>query len=172
MSKRYYSYQAIHQIIAQAAERISKVYEPDVIVAIGGGGFIPARILRTYIHKPIYTVGISLYDGDKQRAAGPVKVQWIDEVEKKLRGKRILLVDEVDDTRSTLSFCLKELMTCEPAELGVFVLHYKDKPKSALLPEGIGHYFVGETLADDWICYPWDAQNIQAHHALCPSEGL
>jgi hypoxanthine phosphoribosyltransferase len=31
-------------------------------VAIGGGGFIPARILRTFIKIPILAVGIKLYD--------------------------------------------------------------------------------------------------------------
>lgn len=40
-------------------------FDPDLTVfqvAIGGGGFIPARILRTFIKIPILAVGIKLYD--------------------------------------------------------------------------------------------------------------
>lgn len=34
----------------------------DVMVAIGGGGFIPARMLRTEVKVPILAVSLELYD--------------------------------------------------------------------------------------------------------------
>ena len=37
-------------------------FAPDVIVAIGGGGFIPARMLRTELKIPILAVSLELYD--------------------------------------------------------------------------------------------------------------
>ncbi len=54
------------------------------IVAIGTGGGIPARILKTFISRPILTVGFSYYDENNQPKAVPEKIQWIDEVETKL----------------------------------------------------------------------------------------
>lgn len=165
MSLKYHiSYRQIHRTVkAMAAEIVADGYDPDVIVAIGTGGFIPARILKTFIDRPILTVGIRLYDKDNKPADYPRKVQWIDEVEKKLKGKKILLVDEVDDTRTTLEYCLKELLSNEPAETAVAVIHKKNKAKRGAIPEAVQRYYVGEEVEDIWIAYPWDAQEIDAH---------
>lgn len=165
--KKYFSYQEIHRQIARVADDImGSEFEPDAMVAIGGGGFIPARILRTYINKPIFTVGISYYDENDNRTSAPKKTQWIDHVDDKLAGKKILLVDEVDDTRATLAYCLTELLKHNPAEIRVFALHQKNKPKLAELPPEVKVVYVGEVLEDHWIVYPWDASDIDAHMAL------
>ena len=86
--KYYLSYEQIHSTIRKLAERIrTDGFEPDVIVAIGTGGYIPARILKTFLKKPILTVGISYYGPDNKPAKTPRTIQWIDEVEKKLAGQ-------------------------------------------------------------------------------------
>lgn len=164
-SAYYFTYEDIHRTVERLARRIRESrFDPDVIVAIGTGGFIPARILRTYIEKPILTVGIAYYDVNNRPMEVPQKIQWIDEVEKKLKGRRILLVDEVDDTRSTLAYCLSELLRNEPAAISVMVLHNKRKPKKAEFPPGISQVFVGEDLEDYWVYYPWDALDIEDHY--------
>ena len=84
----------------------------------------------------------------------------IDEVEQKLKDKRVLLVDEVDDSRVTLEYCLRELIKHEPAEISVAVLHNKHKEKRGNLPKEVHRYFAGLELPDKWICYPWDADDI------------
>ena len=164
MGKLYYSYQMIHKLAQSIAEQVKDSgFSPDVIVAIGTGGFIPARILRTYLGKPILAVGIAYYDLNDRPMDYPRKVQWIEEAEKQLAGKRILLVDEVDDSRVTLEYCTKELLTYRPAALAVSVLHNKQKKKRGSFPPGVQHVFVGENLGDDWIVYPWDARDIDEH---------
>ena len=101
VTKRYFSYNEIHRTVADLAREIlASGFEPDVTVAIGTGGFIPARILKTFLKKPILTVGVKLYTDDNQIGDGPKKVQWIDEVERKLKGRKVLLIDEVDDSRT------------------------------------------------------------------------
>lgn len=156
--KRFFSYNDIHRTVARLAGMVqADGYQADVIVAIGSGGFIPARILKTYLKKPIYTVGVALYDdATKQPASQPRKIQWIDEVERKLGGQRILLVDEVDDSRKTLAYCVRELLAHQPASLAVAVLHCKEKPKLAEFPPELAAYWAGEYLPDDWLVYPWD----------------
>jgi len=157
----FFSYNDIHRTIRTLAEKIEESgYVADVIVAIGAGGFIPARILRTYIQLPILTVGLSYYDKDNNPQDFPRKIQWIDEVEHKLTGKKILLVDEVDDSRVTLEYCLRELMRHDPEEIAVAVLHNKRKEKRGVIPDEVSHYFSGIELDDRWICYPWDADDI------------
>ena len=158
------SYRQIHETVKELARRVTEAgFDPDVIVAIGTGGFIPARILKTFINRPIYAVGISYYGLDNLPKATPQTIQWIDEVERKLSGKRVLLVDEVDDSRVTLEHCLKELLRHRPEEIAVVVLHNKNKEKRGRLPREIRHYFAGREMEDRWISYPWDAEDIALH---------
>ena len=72
----------------------------------GGGGFIPARMLRTEVKKPILAISLELYDDATKTANETVlRKQWFTEEPGTfgalVRGKRVLIVDEVDDTRVT-----------------------------------------------------------------------
>ncbi|MCE5255860.1 MAG: phosphoribosyltransferase [Spirochaetaceae bacterium] len=167
MEKRYFTYQQIHKTARKMAEQVvASGFDPDVIVAIGTGGFIPARIMRTFLGKPILAVGIAYYDANDKPTEFPRKVQWIEEAEKKLSGKKILLVDEVDDTRTTLEYCVRELMRHHPEKIAIAVLHNKQKPKKGTIPPEVTQYFVGENLGDIWVVYPWDAQDIDEHDTM------
>ena len=161
-SKYYFSYNQIHQTIARGAKDIlDSNFDPNIIIAIGGGGFIPARILRTFINKPILTVSISYYSSIDNLPTTPQEHQWLNSID--IEDKKILVVDEVDDTRVTLEYCLNRLFAHNPAEIAVFVLHNKLKPKQGQYPKGIKHIFIGENLDDRWISYPWDAKDINEH---------
>ena len=165
--KYYLSYNDIHKLVKVIAGRIAEDnYNPDLIVAIGTGGFIPARMLNTFLNRTILTVGIKYYDENNQPKEFPETIQWIDEVEKKLTGKRVLLVDEVDDSRTTLEYCLRELLKHNPEELAVMVLHNKKKEKKGSIPEEIKRYYAGEEIEDMWIAYPWDAEDIEEQDRL------
>ncbi|MFA6689870.1 MAG: phosphoribosyltransferase [Sphaerochaetaceae bacterium] len=162
--KFYVSYNTVHKLIKRlAAQLIESGFDPDVIVAIGSGGFIPARIIKTFINRPIYAVGISYYGVDKKHRTHPTKIQWIDEVQQELRGKKVLLIDEVDDTRATLAYCVGELLKYDPEEIAVLVLHNKLKKKDVEFPVEIKRYFPAMEIADLWIKYPWDAEDIDEH---------
>lgn len=167
-NKVWYTYDQIHRVLRGLAERIQQGgIRYDVMIAIGGGGFIPARILRCYLNIPIYAVTTAYYDSEHEgKTTDSVKkIQWLDPMPESLRGKNVLVVDEVDDSRVTMEFVLNELMRENFGEIGVAVLHEKIKEKSGRLPENI-HYFSGITVADWWINYPWDAEDIDAHNRL------
>lgn len=171
VDKQRFTYQDIHRTVKSLARRIRESgYRADVIVAIGSGGFIPARMLRTFIDLPILTVGVAYYDSDNQPTANPRKVQWIEEAEHQLRGKRILLVDEVDDSRATLEYCVRELLTHRPKSIGVAVIHNKLKEKRGVMPKELSLYLAGMDIDDKWVCYPWDAADISEHDALAALE--
>jgi hypoxanthine phosphoribosyltransferase len=88
-----------------------------------------------------------------------------------LIGKNVLIVDEVDDTRTTLEYAVRELekdveaavkklgREGEKTNFSIFVLHNKDKPKKGQLPQEIlkGRYSAARTVGDVWINYPWEA---------------
>ena len=162
--KYYVTYNTIHKAVKRLAKQVLESgFDPDVIVAIGSGGFIPARMIKTFINRPIFAVGISYYGIGNQHMDMPQKIQWIDEVEQKLEGKKILLIDEVDDTRATLSYCVGELLRHKPEEIAVLVIHNKKKPKDAEFPKEVKRYFPAIELEDRWIKYPWDAEDIDEH---------
>ncbi len=94
------------------------------MIAIGGGGYVPARILRSFLKRPgspnipIQAIGLSLYetlttsDPVEQPGTKVTRTQWLDlsSLEmSNLIGKNVLIVDEVDDTRTTLEYAVREL---------------------------------------------------------------
>ncbi|KAG7195498.1 hypoxanthine-guanine phosphoribosyltransferase [Scheffersomyces spartinae] len=191
-SKMYISYNNIHQLCQESADKI-KQFKPDLIIAIGGGGFIPARMLRTFLKEPgqpnvrIMAIILSLYEdvatvGSQAENIGTqvVRTQWIDyeQAGVNLVGKNILIIDEVDDTRTTLHYAVSELKkdvveqaaakgaNPEDTKFGIFVLHDKQKAKRADLPDDImktGNYFAARSVPDVWIAYPWESDDIVYH---------
>ncbi|KAL7572513.1 hypothetical protein ACA910_000337 [Epithemia clementina (nom. ined.)] len=172
--KIYFSYADVHLTISSLVPEL-QAFHPDVMIAIGGGGFIPARILRTQLKIPIVAVSLELYDDNTQSInASGVKVhQWFDPTSgpgKLAEGGNVLIVDEVDDSRTTLQFCVEQVMKkCTPAKLGVVVVHNKQKEKKGILPDNV-LYFAGQDVPDNWNCYPWDAaaygRDIEEHEKL------
>lgn len=168
-----FSYADLHATIANGAKSIiASNFQFDVILAIGGGGFIPARILRTYVEKPLIAISLARYHPDEPPSDIPHKLQWIDGVNNLITNKRVLLVDEVDDERTTLAFAIEELMLEQPAEIGVFVMHNKLKPKKADFPQAVKHVFVGTDIEDVWVDYPWDARDIGQHELDAAKGGV
>lgn len=181
MKKVYVSYDQIHMLCQKTGERILAEFRPDLIIAIGGGGFIPARILRTFLkvpgqkNIPIQAIGLVLYEDlgtgvEEQIGAEVQRIQWLDFSTlggASLVGKRILIVDEVDDTRTTLHYALRELKKDstrqakekgveDNTEFGIFVVHNKNKPKRGELDGlmNMKQYYTGAEVGDEWICYP------------------
>jgi len=197
VERKYITYNQVHKLCQQAAPKILSEFKPNLMIAIGGGGYVPARILRSFLKTPgsanipIQAIGLSLYEklGDHEgpeEAAGHTvtRTQWLDFSAVKnsdLVGKNILIVDEVDDTRTTLQYAVQELekdvkeaarklgRPDEKAKFSVFVLHNKDKVKKGALPEEMmtqGRYLAAETVGDVWCCYPWEAIDIDEHDRL------
>ncbi|KAE9377193.1 PRTase-like protein [Stipitochalara longipes BDJ] len=207
--KEYVTYNQVHKLCQEAAPRILEEFKPQLMIAIGGGGYVPARILRSFLKQPgspnipIQAIGLSLYEelpsthpsgrntpGDVEQLGTKVtRTQWLDltslgEMEN-LVGKRILIVDEVDDTRTTLEYAVKELekdVELARQKLGgkgdktvfsVFVLHNKNKEKKGQLPKDMldeNRYLAARTTGDVWICYPWEATDIDEHDELAKKQ--
>ena len=156
--KIHFTYDQIHDTCIQSAEIIKKSFNPDIMLAIGGGGLIPARIMREKLKVPVYVVTVSTYDENENQIDIPRIIQWMDFSD--LKDKKILIVDEVDDTRKTLGFVTDKLVNEEGINMrniGVFVLHNKTKPKDVSLKDlNVSYYQPGVHLPDKWIVYPWD----------------
>lgn len=195
----YHVCHQVHKLCQQSAEKLLADFQPQLMIAIGGGGYVPARILRSFLKKPgspnipIQAIGLSLYESlgnDEVEAPGTkvTRTQWLDlsalgEMAN-LVGKRVLIVDEVDDTRTTLEYAVKELQKdvelarqkispdAPKTEFSIFVLHNKDKVKKGRLPdEMMAHgYSAAKTVGDVWICYPWEATDIDEHDGFASQQ--
>ncbi|KAI4623384.1 hypoxanthine-guanine phosphoribosyltransferase [Alternaria incomplexa] len=197
VEKVYVTYNQVHKLCQEAADQILNDFKPNLMIAIGGGGYVPARILRSFLKRenspniPIQAIGLSLYETlptttDKDVETPGTKVtrtQWLDLSSLEMAnliGKNVLIVDEVDDTRTTLEYAVRELekdveaavkklgREGEKTNFSIFVLHNKDKAKKGALPQEIlkGRYSAARTVGDVWICYPWEATDIDEHDRL------
>jgi len=164
----YYSYVDIHQLVSGIVDTVSQ-FKPEVIIAIGGGGFIPARMLRSWLKIRMVSVSLKLYDDETDTAVQQVeRIQWLED--SAVRGKRVLIVDEIDDTRRTLQYCVDELIKLnEPAAIAIAVLHNKQKQKLGVIPDNV-KYFSCQDIRDEWVVYPWEATSadvdIKEHEEL------
>jgi len=201
VEKVYVTYNQIHKLCQASAPRILDDFKPHLMIAIGGGGYVPARILRSFLKRPgspnipIQAIGLSLYEtlSDKTPEEKPgtkvTRTQWLDLSAvhmDSLIGKNILIVDEVDDTRTTLEYAVKELEKDvesarqrlgrdEKTRFSIFVLHNKDKEKKGHLPSEMldnNRYLAAVTVPDVWICYPWEATDIDEHDQMAESNGV
>ena len=151
--KIHYSYDQITEIIKSKSKEICEV-NPDYVIAIGGGGLIPSRILRPLVKKPIHVVTLALYNSDDKIGEEVNIIQWIDK-SLDLKDKKVLIVDEIDDTRKTMVFCVNKLREFNNANnISIFVVHNKLKDKVGEL-ENV-NYISGENIEDKWVVYPWD----------------
>ncbi|KIV92502.1 hypothetical protein PV10_03793 [Exophiala mesophila] len=201
VEKVYATYNDVHKLCQDSAPKILQDFQPNLMIAIGGGGYVPARILRSFLKQPgapnipIQAIGLSLYEqlsgSDPVEAPGTkvTRTQWLDlsSLEmSNLIGKNVLIVDEVDDTRTTLEYAVKELEKdveearrqqgrTEKTKFSIFVLHNKDKQKKGHLPDDMindNRYLAAVTVPDVWICYPWEATDIDEHDALAAQKGV
>ena len=106
IKKVRYSYDQIHQLVKGMAEKISAKHQIDLIISIATGGWIPARILRTFLPNssdlplPLFSIGIVNYDSRDRLLSETLIVQTLPE-KLDLSDKTVLIVDEVADSGGT-----------------------------------------------------------------------
>jgi hypoxanthine phosphoribosyltransferase len=148
-------------------------------------------LIRSFLKRPghpnipIQAIGLSLYEQLAPSTTTPgtstptdtdvetpgtvvTRTQWLDLSSLEMAnliGKNVLIVDEVDDTRTTLEYAVRELQKDVEAarelsgrtgedgktRFSIFVLHNKDKVKRGKLPEDMvdeNRYMAAVTLPD------------------------
>ncbi len=122
-------------------------FRPEVIVAIARGGFVPARYLCDFLD--IYTLAgfrIKHYEAGMEQEEEAV-IEYPLSID--IRGKRVLLVDDINDSGETLKLACEHLQSFHPAELKTAVLH--EKTTTAFASD-----FVQEKIRQwRWVTYPW-----------------
>lgn len=137
----------IHDMLIELADKIrSNGFEPDVIVGISRGGWLPTRVLSDLLDNPhIASVGVEFYVGvaeanDEPKLTQPISVSVLN--------KKILIVDDVVDTGKSAELIKAHLYRKGVKEVKVLTLYHK--PWSVVRPD----YYSKET--SDWIVFPWE----------------
>lgn len=124
-------------------------FVPDIIIAIGRGGYVPARYVCDFLlFDDLTTIKIEHYKkgADIQETAN-VKFPLSTDVS----GKKILVVDDVTDTGMTLKLAVDYLEKFEPAEMKTAVLQHK------ICSDFVPDYYAKKIVKWRWIIYPWAA---------------
>jgi hypoxanthine phosphoribosyltransferase len=122
---------------------------PDLVVAIGRGGFVPARTVCDFLlNDRLTSMKVEHYSLSAQRM-DEVVIRYPLAVE--VIGQRILIVDDVTDTGDTLKTAVAYVQGLEPAAIRTGVLQHKTT--STFQPD----YFAEKVKEWRWIIYPWAA---------------
>lgn len=131
-----------------------KDFKPDMVVGLSRGGLVPARILADILAvDDIGILGITFYKALGKPSDFPRITQ---ELNMDIKGKRILIVDDIADTGRSLMVAKDYLKRKGAAETKVAVIHYKPGQElSDFKPD----YYAAKATA--WIVYPWERHEIE-----------
>lgn len=141
------SWDRVYEMLLDMALRIRKSgFNPDIIVGVSRGGWVPGRILSDLLENT-HTVNLKIefYVGIGKTARRPIVTQPIGE---DLSGKRVLVVDDVSDTGESLKVALDHML--EKSASGVKTATIYFKPHSTFKPD----FFADST--SEWIIFPWE----------------
>jgi len=142
------SWSEVQRLTLDLARRLrADAFTPDIIVAIGRGGWVPGRLLSDYLDNPNLTeLKVEHYRGTEKQAIAQIRYP----LRADPAGQRVLLVDDVTDTGDSFTIALEHILgRGEPSELRTSVLHHKRV--SPYAPD----YF-GQMVPEwRWIIYPW-----------------
>ena len=168
---KYYSWQDVEKMCHQITVQLyNSSWKPDLIVGITRGGNVPATILSNMLDIPADAIKISFRD-DNKIVKSDVSLAKIafghDErlLPTTARGKKILIVDDINDTGATFK-ALKEdwQKSCLPEDPWWDQVWGKSV-RFCTLTENLSSEFdqvdyysdsVNKADEDVWLVYPWE----------------
>jgi len=141
------TWEKIYELLLNLAQKIRKAdYKPEVIVGISRGGWPPARIMSDLLElSEMANVRTDFYLGPAETKGDPVLTQ---PVSMPVKGRRVLVVDDVADTGKSLALVKSHLKEEGAAEVKIATIYYK--PWSIVEPD----WFERKTTR--WIIFPWE----------------
>lgn len=120
VSKVLITEQELRAKVEELAESLHSIYQGKEVIAIGilKGCFIFMSDLVRAMREPVkvYFMEVSSY-GDGTRSSGEVKI--IKDIGEDIKGKDVLIVEDIVDSGNTLSRLKKMLLEREPASLRI-----------------------------------------------------
>jgi hypoxanthine phosphoribosyltransferase len=150
IDKDIVTWDALAEMVAELAAKVRGDY--DVMLAITRGGLVPAGMLAYRLGmRNILVAAVEYYDDEGKPGPKPTFLQF--PADPQLRGQRVLIVDEVWDSGTTIH-AVAERVRQAGGLATTAVLHYK--PARSVVPGAPDHYVA---TTDRWVVYPFKAGN-------------
>ena len=149
------SYSSIQAQMNKASKIISEDY--DVILCITRGGLIPAGMLAYQLGiKDIISVKITTYDDNDLMVGSVVDKMSKRDIKKLKNAKKVLVVDDIVDSGSTLIVLHRYLENT--LELDAYELNKKYSTFSIVTKDiSFNDYSIYNMTGDKrWVVFPWD----------------
>jgi hypoxanthine phosphoribosyltransferase len=143
------SWEDLDGLVAELAQRLAGE-RFDVMLAITRGGLVPAGMLAYRLRiRNILVAAVEFYDDEGQPGPHPTVLQF--PADPLLRGQRILVVDEVWDSGTTIHAVTTRILQAGGLPTTA-VLHWK--PERSVVP---GTPDVHAVTTAAWVVYPFKA---------------
>jgi hypothetical protein len=141
------SWEQIYQMLLNLADKIRKTnFKPDIIVGVSRGGWAPGRVISDLLENPqIANVKAEFYKGVAETKGEPIITQ---PVSMPVKGKKVLIMDDVSDTGRSLLKVQSHLLEQGATDVKIATIYYK--PWSATVPD------YDEKKTERWIIFPWE----------------
>lgn len=129
-----------------AKEIMERSFQFDIIIGISRGGLVPARLLSDLLgNDEVDIIRVKFYESVGQTAKKPV-ILFSSQID--IKGKDILLVDDIADTGESLIATIEHLK--EKNVKSILAATLAKKPQSKFTPD----FFASET--PNWVIFPWE----------------
>jgi len=150
IEKDIVGWDALEDLVRDVAGRLGADY--DVMLAITRGGLVPAGMLAYRLGiRNILVAAVAYYDSEGHPGPKPTFLQF--PADPQLRGQRVLIVDEVWDSGTTIHAVTERVRQAGGLPTTV-VLHYK--PTHSVVP---GEPDFHAVTTDRWVVYPFKSGN-------------
>jgi len=142
------SWREVQRLCQRLARQLkASGYRPDIVVAIGRGGLVPARLVCDYLDITALTsIRIEHYlTGSTRQAQAVIRYPLCTDI----RDQKVLLMDDVNDSGDTLEVALAHLHTFHPRMIRTAVMHHKTTTHTDV------NYFARKIIKWRWLIYPW-----------------
>jgi uncharacterized protein len=140
------SWEDFHGICKGLAEAVAP-FHPEIILAVGRGGFYPGTLISHMLRVEIYPVRLSRRVNDVVKFKSP---KWLVRPPKIVKGRRVLVVDEISATGETLHVVKKDAEKKGAVEVRTAVMYAHSW--GTAIPDYIG------LISDALLLNPWDRE--------------
>lgn len=136
------------EAVARALE--ADIWKPDVLVGVGRGGLVPAAYLS-------HRTGMPMLSVDHSSGEHGFADALLEKLAEKIRaGRRILIVDDINDSGGTITYLRSaiEALIDDPDALRVAVLVHNVRSKARAEYHGSK---IDRATDKRWFVFPWEA---------------
>jgi hypothetical protein len=143
------SWEMFGELCRALALRVARDFSPEVVVGIARAGVVPAGVVASILRTDLFAMTITRKEAGQHVRERP---EVLSAAPTKLRGKRVLVVDEITTSGETLRLALAAVRDVGPAEVRTATCFVR--------PDGYKPDYMALEM-DQELIFPWDRKVFQ-----------